>query len=340
MEPLPGTAQRSDERFAWRFRERAGGDGPISFASFMDLALFDPEVGYYAVQRARVGKAAGTDFYTATTFAGVFAPLVLAAIEHLLTGQGLGATADHAFVEIGAEPERALLDGVAHPFAATQTLRLGSPLVLPRRAVVFSNELFDAQPFHRLIWREGRWREAGVRLSGGELGWEDLPNISPELDAVRTHLPAEADEGYVLDVPWRAARLLASIAALPWTGLFVACDYGRTWRQIAEDFPQGTGRGYLAHKQAGDLLASPGEQDLTCHVCWDWLEAALRDAGFRTVQRESQESFFMNRATAAIEAIMRSDPNPWSPARSQLKQLLHPGFMGQRFEVLWGVRTP
>mgnify|MGYP005853445153 CR=1 FL=1 len=341
MEPLPAAPDEADARFATRFRARAGGDGPVSFADFMELALFDPQIGYYTAARERVGKGRGTDFYTSSTFAGVFGPLVAAAAEALLGGRAPAAS--HTFVEIGSEPERALLAGAPQAFAAvrafglTDHLTCGDPR-LPDRAVVFSNELFDAQPFHRLIWRDGAWREQGVALHGGGLAWAELPGLSPELDPVRPELPVSSENGYILDVPWRAVRLLRALTAGSWQGLFLAFDYGRTWRQISEDFPGGTGRAYAAHRQSSDLLAMPGRQDLTCHVCWDWLERALRDAGFVPVRRDSQESFLVRNATAAIEAIVRAEPNPLASRRSQLKQVLHPGLLGQRFEVLWGLR--
>lgn len=320
-----------------RLRARTGGDGPVSFAEYMDVALFDAEVGYYAARRARVGKGGSTDFYTATTFAGVFAPLVVAAAERLVGGAE--AAKSHAWVEIGAEPERALLDGVAHPFAGAACVRLGEAGGIPARAVVFSNELFDAQPFHRLIWRAGAWREMGVAWRSGPLAWTELPALSGELAPVAGRLPVSSEDGYTLDLPWRAVRLLEKIAAPGWRGLFLAFDYGRTWQQIAEEYPQGTGRAYLAHRQSGDLLALPGNQDLTCHVCWDWLEEALRRAGFQTVRRESQEAFFVKHAAAAIENLVQREPNPMAPARSQLKHLLHPALMGHRFEALWGLRA-
>ena len=308
----------------------------MTFADFMDTALFDPEVGYYTARRERVGKAGTSDFYTASTFVGVFGPLVAAAAEKLIGGATTAK--EHVFVEIGAEPGGFVLAGVPHAFGGTDCLRLGDSCEIPSRAVVFSNELFDAQPFHRLVWRTDSWREAGVALQGEELRWVDMPELSLEIRSIEAALPARSEDGYILDVPWRAVGMLETIAASGWRGLFLAFDYGRTWGQICEEFPQGTGRAYAVHRQSGDLLAQPGGQDLTCHVCWDWLESALRGAGFDAVCRESQEAFFVKHATSAIEAIIRSEPSPLSPRRSQLKHLLHPGIMGHRFEVLWGVR--
>lgn len=336
MEPSADASPGVDPRFARRFRERAGGDGPVSFADFMDLALFDSEVGYYAAARQRVGRERGTDFYTASSMSRVFGPLVASAATALAGGPG--EARQLGFVEIGAETDGGILAGVGHAFREARVVRLGQAVAVPERAIVFSNELFDAQPFHRLTWRAGAWREAGVVLGDGALAWSELPEVSAELESIRDELPTSAEDGYILDVPWRAVRLLERLVSPAWSGLFIAFDYGRRWSQLCEDLPQGSGRAYGAHRQRGDLLASPGRQDLTCHVCWDWLEATLRRSGFSEVRRESQESFFVKHASPAIEAIVRSEPGPFSPARSQLKQLLHPGLMGHRFEVLWARR--
>lgn len=343
MEDSPIIAPAA-EAFSRQFRalasamagaDQAGtGGAAMSFAAFMDLALYDAEVGYYRRDRERVGRA-GADFQTAASLSLVFGPLVAAAAKSLLGTTDLG---EITFVEIGAEPGRSVLAGVHHGFREVRTLRVGDTLDLEGNLVVFSNELFDAQPFHRVVRRDGGWREAGVQLVDKQLTWIELPEMTPAVAAIGAQLPATAPEGYVLDLPLAAARLAQSIASEPWRGVFLAFDYGRIWNQLTTEYPGGTGRAYWQHRQSDDLLARPGKQDLTCHVCWDWLEEALRSAGFAARGRESQEAFFVRRATAAVQAIVTGDPDPLSLSRTQLKHLLHPAIMGQRFEVLWGTR--
>ncbi len=330
------------EAFARRFRAAAEagavetGEAPtMSFARFMELALYDEEVGYYRGKRLRIGRTPGADFYTASNLRTVFGPLVAAAASTLLAP---GGAKDFTFVEIGAEPGQGVLGGISHGFRDVRTIRVGERFDLRGDLVVFSNELFDAQPFHRVVFRAGDWREAGVRLDDGGLAWVDLSTLSKEAAGIRDQLPSPAPEGHTVDVPLAAERLARKIADEPWHGLFLAFDYGRGWTQLSTEFPEGTGRAYAGHRQSGDLLAHPGRQDLTCHVCWDWIEAALRGTGFAPVTRESQEAFFLRRATAAVEAVLTGDPNPLSPSRTQLKQLLHPALLGQRFEALWAVR--
>lgn len=305
----------------------------MSFARFMDLALYHPEVGYYRRDRARVGRRSGTDFFTASTSGPIFGELVSAACAALL-GAGGRDPAVHHFVEIGAEPdagEGGIMAGVTHPFKSVETRRLGDPLELAGDCVVFSNELFDAQPCVRSVWRGGQWRELGVELRGTML--QEI-----ELKSELNEWPLAPVEGYRFDRPLAAAALAGRIAAEPWRGLFVAIDYGKTLRQLAAETPEGTARAYFRHRQGNDLLARPGEQDLTCHVCWDWLVDALRRHGFAEPKLDFQEAFFIRNAGRFIAATSVAEAARLSQRKLALMQLLHPSHLGQKFQALYALR--
>jgi len=309
------------------FRAHADAQGAMPFDRFMELALYDLTVGYYRSGRTRIGYADGTDFLTASTSGPVFGELVAAASASLVRARG-GAPGDFVFVEIGTEVAGGVLAGVSHPFGAARTVRLGDVLELSGRCVVFSNELFDAQPCRRFVRRAGAWRELGVAEREGRL-------VEHELGAVtETWLPAQAPEGYQFDAPRGAADLAARIAAQPWQGLFLAFDYGKSWATLAEETSAGTARAYHRHTQSNDLLARPGEQDLTCHVCWDWLRDALTPGGFVAPQLESQEAFFVRHAAAYLAAATAAEGARFSPKKLSLLQLLHPAHLGQKFQAL------
>ena len=335
MFPPTANDADADASFLAVFRA-ANGDEPVSFAQFMALALYHPELGYYRRARQRVGLSPTADFYTATSTGTVFGELVAAAASNLL---GHAELHRFEFVEIGAEPDGGVLDGVVHPFRSARTCRLGAEPALAGECVVFSNELFDAQPFHRLIRRDGAWREVGVAIGADRLVERELAELSPPVAAAAGMLPTSAPEGYRLDLPLAAAELCSRLARAPWRGLFLAFDYGKTWDTLAADTPAGTARAYRSHRQERDLLAAPGRQDLTCHVCWDWLEQALAGAGFSSIHLESQEAFLIRHAGSAAERIIRdAKPGP-DPRRSRLHELLHPALLGQRFQVLHAVRA-
>ncbi len=340
----------------------AGAAGVLRFDAFMRLALYDPALGYYRRERLRVGRDRAADFYTATSLGPLFGELVAAAAAKLLREAGLEPAA-HRFVELGAEPGGGVLAGVrAQPFAAVETRRVGESLALAGPCVVFSNELFDAQPVRRFVRRAAGWHELGVALGGALGGGEageadgagsalvevDLGPADPEA-ARWLPPPGETPEGYRFDAPRAAAELAADLAAEPWHGLFIAFDYGKRFAELAHAVPAGTARAYFRHTQSNDLLARPGEQDLTAHVCWDWLEAALAPhaPADRPPRVESQESFLVHHAGDCIAAALaaetaaggRPGAGAVSPRRRALMHLLHPAQMGQKFQVLHAPKT-
>lgn len=299
----------------------------------MDLALFAPGLGYYATRKERVGRSPQTDFYTSTSVGPLFGELVVDACRKLLKAADL---APFTFIEVGAEPGGGLLQGVRHPFGQARTVRLGEPFHAEGPCVVFSNELFDAQPCRRFLSRGDCWVELGVtwdsdgQLEEVELGDTDLPDV----------LPASLPAGYHLDLPLASVELLRHLCTGPWHGLFLAFDYGKSWAQLCTETPQGTARAYSKHRQSNDLLAQPTQQDLTCHVCWDWLAETLAQEGFREPEWETQERFLVRHAEAALAQISRAEATGLSQRKLALMQLLHPANLGQKFQALHAIRPP
>ncbi|MBT5903029.1 MAG: hypothetical protein HOH58_13075 [Opitutaceae bacterium] len=297
----------------------------------MELALYQPEAGYYTSRRSRVGLSDQSDFFTASSLGPIFGELVVAACIHLLRNQD---PAEFKFIEIGAEEGRSVLDHVSHPFAAVVPVSVTQSAELSGPCIVFSNELFDAQPCRRFIGRGGAWRELGVELQ--EDGLHESERLPLELPP---QLPTEAPEGYHLDLPLRAAQMTEQLASPSWHGLFLAFDYGKSWRELVEATPQGTVRAYHQHKQSNDLLIRAGEQDLTCHVCWDWLQSALDKHGFCVAPIASQEAFLVKNTAQTLARIMQEEASSVSPRKSGLLQLLHPSSLGQKFQVLSATRN-
>lgn len=312
-------------------------DGPISYCDYINLALYSKDCGYYTRQRERVGRTPERDFYTAESLGPVFAQLVVTAAADLLSE---GLAAQSTFVEIAAEPGAELLSHLeAHPFKDSHVIRQGDTIEANGPVVIFANEWLDALPFHRLIFKDGRWRERGVDFDeNGDLIDVLLPKLSEPVALTTSRLPEFIEDGYEIDLPLAAENALSELCQHDWTGLILLFDYGKTWKSLCTDCPSGTARTYYKHTQENDLLALPGQKDITCDVCWDPLSKVLEQAKFEPITLESQESFIVKRAQRAAEAIVTQSAGDFSQSRQTLMELIHPANMGQRFQVLWGMR--
>jgi SAM-dependent MidA family methyltransferase len=377
--------------------------GAITFARFMELALYCPNCGYYEKEKDIIGRRG--DYYTSVSVGSLFGELLAFQFaEWMKTPQesqaygGAGEAKAVRIVEAGAhdgalardilvwlrqhrpslyqaleywivepsERRRTRQQQTLHEFgdqvrwvAGLAELRTGAESSLPlahSRCVFFSNELLDAMPVHRLGWdaKAGAWFEWGVTLQAGRFVWTRM--ISPEPGSGEK--PATAP--YVTSHPLMSvdSRLLASLpdgftiewspAAEDWwqsAGLAMGCgtlltiDYGLTAEELlAPERKAGTLRGYHGHRLTGDVLASPGEQDLTAHVNFSALRAAGESVGLRTEALLTQAQFL-----AAIAARTWADEGSfgkWTPERRrQFQTLVHPEHLGRSFRVLAQSRT-
>ncbi|MEO0795912.1 MAG: SAM-dependent methyltransferase [Verrucomicrobiota bacterium] len=325
----------SDE-FLKRFEPFATEDGLVTYADFSRVALYDPDFGYYQSNQERVGKADGTDFYTSVSVGPVFGQLVAAAARKLVGDNQLD---EYTLVEMGAEPSGGMFNRVDTGFGESRTFRLGQTPKIPNRSVLVANEVLDAQPFHRLEFRGGEWREWGVNLSPEGLSEEILPELSePVQQKISPHLPPEMPEGYRLDLSIEAESLVESWCDGDWQGAIILIDYGKSWQELIEATAQGTARAYLRHQQTNALLQHPGQQDLTTHVCWDRIETCLDKQKFTNICLRRQESFLVHEAWTEIERLSQELGESQSASRGQIQSLLHPSGFGSKFQVQYAVR--
>ena len=163
-----------------------------------------------------------------------------------------------------------------------------------------------------------RWLTAGTEWS------------EPELAALQAALP----DGFTCEISPAAERWWKQAAGALRRGWLVAFDYGfAAGEQVRAGRTRGTLRAYRSHQVSDDLLATPGEQDLTAHANFAVLQAAGEVAGLRTVEFCPQERF--------LARVAPKLPGEWTPARTrQLRTLVHPGHLGAAFKVLVQERAP
>lgn len=301
--------------------------GPIPFRRYMEAALYHPEFGYYRRPRDPFGKHG--DFFTASQLQPVFGRLVAARIQQLHEQDG--AVTDFTVVELGAGRQE-----LAHNLSAWRYIPVDTGKgELPERfrGVVFSNEFFDALPVEVAVRDQGVYREMRVGTDGERFAWV---KTEPARDDVAEFLdrycpPAEEDRVYEANL--EALRWMERIAAALESGWVFTIDYGYTRAEYVR-FPRGTLMSYRRHTAHEDVLAHPGEQDITAHVPFTALEEHGAAMGLETVR-------FENLARTLLDA---GEPDQFGAAlaadgarqelerRQQLKTLLFG--MGETFRVL------
>lgn len=337
-------------------------DRAISFARFMELSLYHPEHGYY--RQSIIGKSG--DFFTSVSVGKLFGQLLAFwLVEELrhIPGQ-------IDLVEAGAHDgtmARDILEWLERnepEFAARARYTILEPNELLRarqqetlktfpnvrwllsvhelpmlRGAIFSNELLDAFPVHVFRWNRSRhrWREACVGFEDWKFVWtpSDQLTVSAilglfDLKPLENFLP---DQYTVECNPFAEAWWRYAAGHLE-EGLLCAFDYGdeatSLWSPIR---PHGTLRAFKNHKLVADVLANPGEQDITSSVNFTRIRQAGESASLVSRPLESQESFLGKIATRFYKKA------PEANELRQLQTLTHPEHMGRAFKVLVQSRT-
>jgi len=310
----------------------------MPFAAFMEEALYAPG-GYYARERFPVGERG--DFLTGSSL-----PLFAQATVRLLRSldRVLGQPAE--LLEIGcgpgshlaavdaASPGRRLRghDRVGRPLAAGRRVaRLEEVAERSVRGLIFSYELFDALPVHRLVRRERDLGELWVALDEAEaFRFEEGELSSPELAALLGEAARDLRPGQVADLApgWRP--LYRALARRLDQGLLVTCDYGYERARLLDARVRGHGTlaCYRHHRVHRDPFAAPGEEDLTAHVDFTALREAGEEEGLTTLCFTRLAPWLV--ACGLFEALAGADP----ATRQDARRLLDGEGMGHDVRVL------
>jgi SAM-dependent MidA family methyltransferase len=292
----------------------------------MEVALYHPEFGYYRRGRDPFGKQG--DYFTAEQIQPVFGILIANRLRQLR--EELGNPAGFTVVELGA--------GRAEMAAAFSSFRYfpveaGGEWPAKFTGVVFSNEFFDALPAHAAVFREGEFRELRVGWRSDRFVWAECQVVSGEQAEYLERFIGPVEEGHAVEIHLDALRWLERIAARLERGYVFTIDYGYTQRELPRH-PRGTLMSYRRHSASEDILADPGERDITSHVPF----TALQDHGSRLgLETQSFETLTRTLAAAGEPDQFASALAPGAGAgevqrRLQLKTLLFG--MGEIFRAL------
>lgn len=332
------------------------GDGWISFAVFMDLALYAPGLGYYVAGARKFGSDG--DFVTAPELTPLFANAVAHQVAQILKltdgeilelGAGSGALAVDLLDELArldVAPNRYRILEPSPELAHRQRQRIQNlpealrGLVdwtdqLPKRfcGVVIANEVLDAIPVHVLEWRDEGLFERGVAVRDGTLVWEKRP-ADATLCAASEEVGVSAP--YVSEIAPAAGKLVADLCNCIDRGVMLLIDYG--FPRAEYYHPQrsgGTLMCHYRHQVHDDPFFLPGLQDITSHVDFTAVAEAGVDAGCQLAGYTSLAQFLLNCGiTDLLARTPVADTAAYLPAAASVQKLLSPAEMGELFKVL------
>ncbi|MDP1927762.1 MAG: SAM-dependent methyltransferase [Thiobacillus sp.] len=331
--------------------------GWISFAQFMEAALYAPGLGYYAAGAMKFGAAG--DFVTAPELTPLFGRTLAQAIAPVLRDTGgeileLGAGSGKLAVDVLGElaqldalPTRYCILEVSADLRARQQERIAHERpelashvqwldALPAQfsGVILGNEVFDALPVELVHWTEAGPQVRGVRLEGEQFAWQDRPIDDPVLRARADAL--NLAPGYLSEINLAADALIASLGHSLERGLILLIDYGFAAGEYYH--PQrhmGTLRAHYRHHALDDPFYLPGLCDLTAHVDFSALAQAGVAAGLDLAGYASQANFLLN--TGLTELLMQTPPSDaaaFLPQSNAVQRLVSPAEMGDLFKVM------
>jgi SAM-dependent MidA family methyltransferase len=333
-------------------------NGPLTFARFMGLALYDPAVGYYASGRAKIGRRG--DFFTNVSVGPVFGNILAGQFREMWLR--LRQPRRFAIVEQGANDGQLALDvlssmeedllrsveyWVVEPFSILrrqqeQTLQAFGTRIrwtehlkdLPRfEGVHFSNELVDSLPFHLLRSTGEGWQELCVDARDEQLVLS--PREASEFLSDQIKMLPRRAEGTIVELRPAAGEWIREVAEKLRVGFVLIIDYGFSRDQLLSSHrPEGTFACYQAHHRDFRVLDSPGQKDITAHVDFTALAQAAVDAGLRIEGYTDQHHFLVGAAQDLLRKIGCPVDTASQKTVRSIKTLLHPESMGRQFHYL------
>ena len=338
--------------------ERIRGHGTISFAEYMQAALYDPQRGYYM----RTGVPLGDYFTSVSVHPALFGALLARHLDdvwHALgrprpfhvveLGSGDGQLARQilevaghhpwsdvvAYVGIETSPTRRALARQAVPAARFHAAL--SDLRSVGEAAFVSNEFFDALPV-RLVRRGGpSWIEERVGLDGDRFVLVDRPAEA----GLRAYAARYADglpDGGRLEVRVGVDAIYAAVARLAQRCVMASIDFGGTATEVhGARLSAGTLLAYRRHRASEEVLADPGRTDLAAHVDFSELADVGRAHGLTAARLGTQADFLtalgIGEYLVALQRRPELPPEAYAGAREAVFQLVSPSDLG-RFRVL------
>jgi SAM-dependent MidA family methyltransferase len=364
LPPLSPEETAHSARLIERIRDEIDAHaGWISFERYMQMALYEPGLGYYSAGATKLG--ASGDFVTAPEISPLFSRCLAAqsaqALEAMAGGSvlelgaGSGVMAADVLKQLAAQerlPEHYLILEVSADLRERQRafIQAHAPDLAARvtwldrwpehfKGVVLANEVLDAMPVHRFRIRGDQVNTIGVTWQLGRLDWSETraePALERAVREIEAALGEPLPDGYASEINMQLAPWIGGLAASMREGAALFIDYGLPRRQYYRaERREGTLLCHYRHRFHDDPLIHVGVQDVGAWVDFTAVAEAANAAGFEIAGFTTQAHFLIG---AGIERFLAQIGEQDITARVQLARqamlLTLPGEMGERFKVI------
>ncbi len=344
-------------------------EGPITFCDWMEAALYHPTLGYYCrSDRKRWGREG--DYRTSPESSGLFAAAFARHFASLY--EEVNRPIDWTIVEIGAgdgcfarDVLQTLKDQFPHVFYATRYLideasadsrERASKQIAPfgsrarfetlknldriNPGIIFSNELLDSFPVHRLTIKESKLVEFYVTVTPeNKFVWVHGALSTPGLSHHLRECGIELAEDQVLEVNLAIDDWFVGLAEKLVAGYLITVDYGAEVNELYDVRlrSRGTLRAYCRHQFVDDVLARPGESDITTTIDWTQVQRLGKRFGFEVMEFSPQDKFLLR--AGLLEELARQSKSATGDAEklrlsAAAREMILPCGMAANFQVM------
>jgi SAM-dependent MidA family methyltransferase len=337
-------------------------NGPITFKKFMKMCLYDKEYGYYTGPSLPIGCSG--DFVTSPHTGPFFGTLIsrqLIEFYHILQNKKfslieMGAGSGYLAHDILSSLKKESLDDIKYIIIEPNDHNVIIQKNILRdflnnikwvktihdiasdRYCVISNELLDAFPVHLIQKSGGVFKEIYIDFDNKNKCFIELPGnlSSTELELYTRTIPSCLEESYKTEVNLNIKNWIYDVSKVITTGFVMTIDYGYTKNEYFSPLRnRGTLMAYKGQMINEDVLARPGEQDLTAHVNFSDLHEWGMSAGFKTVGYSPQWAFLGGLDfEEVVLGLMGGKIDPFSPKLAEIKALILPQGMGSSHKVM------
>jgi len=339
--------------------------GWMPFSRYMEMALYEPGMGYYSAGAHKLGP--GGDFTTAPELSPLFGAAICSTLIPVLEGlkaQGLPAqilefgagtgtlatsilsrlhdldfTLDHYdLIEISpdlAQRQQGRINKAIDELNIPTQSHWLNQLPKDFKGVILANEVIDAIPCEVIIYQNGFWYWHGVALQNEKLIWQVGSPVEQDL-LPTTLLTGHFSEGYLTELHTPANSWMRQVAQHLHSGLFLTFDYGFPEGEYYH--PQrleGTLMAHHRHHAIQDPFYLPGLCDLTTHVEWSQIARSALAENADDVFLTNQAAYLLDAGIGdiALEIGDPSNPEAFLPISNSLQKLLSEAEMGELFKV-------